>query len=102
MAEQQYQPPMPPPYYMQPKKSRWWIPVVIIVGVLVLFFGGIVAIIGAIGSSFEKEPYEVKENSVLYLDLSGGVSEFVKIAPFASIFGAPSKTSFADILKAIN
>ncbi len=104
MAEQQqYQPPMPPPpYYVQKKKSRWWIPVVIIVGVLVIFFGVILAIIGVIGSSFEKEPYKVKENSVLYLDLSGGVSEFVKIAPLANIFGAPTQTSFNDILKAIN
>ncbi|MCL5992431.1 MAG: signal peptide peptidase SppA [Bacteroidetes bacterium] len=94
--------PIPPGYYppYQPKKSRWWIPVVIVVGVLAVFFFVIIGIFGAIGSSFSKEPYVVKSNSVLYLDFGKVVGESPTDNPFAFMTGESSITFF-DILVAI-
>ena len=104
MATNQTQapPPIPPGFYppYQPKKSRWWIPVVIVVGVLAIFFFVIIGIFGAIGSSFSKEPYEVKSNSVLYLDFGKVVGESPSDNPFSFMTGQTSITFF-DILTAI-
>ena len=80
-SQQTTLPPPPPPYYMQPRKTRWWIPVVIIVGILaaiVIFF---IAGIAVLTSSFEQEPYQVKENSVLYINIAGELEERVNDSP---------------------
>jgi len=82
-AQQTNVPPTPPPYYMPPRKTRWWIPVVIIAGVLgaiVIFF---IVGIATLTSSFEKEPYQVKDNSVLYLNIVGNLEERVNDSPFS-------------------
>ncbi|TAL67055.1 MAG: signal peptide peptidase SppA [Bacteroidetes bacterium] len=104
MADNQAQsaPQMPPGYYppYQQKKSRWWIPVVIVVGVLIVFFSIIIGIFSAIGSSFSKEPFTVKDNSVLYLDFGKVVGESPSNNPF-NFLGEESHATFFDILTAI-
>ena len=103
MATNQTQapPPFQQGYYpYQPKKSRWWIPVVIVVGVLAIFFFVIIGIFASIGSSFSKEPYEVKSNSVLYLDFGNVVGESPSSNPF-SFMSNESHATFFDILGAI-
>ncbi|MFH1052074.1 MAG: signal peptide peptidase SppA [bacterium] len=74
-------PPSAPPYYMQQRKSRWWIPVVIIVGIIAAIIIFFIAGIAVITSSFEKEPYQVKDNSVLYLNITGNIEERVNDSP---------------------
>ncbi len=96
------QPPPPPYYYTQPKrkKTRWWIPVVII-GVIILFFFLIFMGIGMTFSKmFKSEPKEVKENSVLYLNLNYDVSEYTMNNPF-NFFSNSPQASFLDLINAI-
>ena len=94
-------PGVPPQYYpIYKKKSRWWIPVLIVVGVLAVIIIIISAVFGSFMSSFEKEPYEVKHNSVLYLDMGMVVSETCQKSPF-NFFGKGCKASYFDILHAI-
>lgn len=101
-TNQQSMPQHPPSYYRQPKKgSRWWIPVVIIGGILVLIIVLVVAFFGMVASTFESEPVEVKNNSVLYLNFSSGMPEYTKSNPFAELFGAPAGESFIGTLSAI-
>ncbi len=96
-------PPMPPPYYYNPqkkKKTRWWIPLIII-GVVLTFFFLMIAGIGMTFSSFFKsEPIEVKENSVLYLNLNFEVGEYTSDSPM-SIFTNKRGASFLDIIRSI-
>lgn len=98
----------PPSYYYPPprKKTRWWIPVVIIGGVIALFVVGIIAffaVIGAaIGSSFDSKPVAVKNNSVLYLKVSGPLEEVdgeKGFAAFAS--GTKQPATFMNTLEAV-
>jgi len=106
-------PPMPPPphYYRQQNSgSKWWIPIVIILGAIGLFVITIVGVIGYLGSklsdiSFNSPDQEVSisENSILYLNFSGGAPEYSKENPFNEIFGGNSSaSSFLDILNAIS
>jgi protease IV len=100
---QQKAPPPPPPqyYHMQKKKSNWWIPVVVILGVIVLFFVMIGVFISMVGSSFDSEPYEVKDNSVLYLNLAGNIPEYVKDDIGSMFSGKKSRASFFETLNVI-
>lgn len=97
-------PPNPPyPYYPYPpkKKSRWWIPVLII-GVIFLFF--IIIVVGffsSLGSAFEQKPVEVKDNSVLYLNLPQIVQEYTQTTPFDFISNH-KQSSFLEILTTIH
>lgn len=76
-------PPIPPPPSAGPRRrSRWWIPVAVIGGLLVLFIVVIGAFVGAlfsgfseIGGGLDKEAVQVKDKSVLVVDLSSGVVE---------------------------
>ncbi len=100
--KQQQQMPQYPQQYPRRRSSNWWVPVliigIVIVLVVVLFF----AFISAITSSFEPEEVEVKKNSVLYLDLSGGVQEYVESSPFnLPMFGGSSAVSHFRLLSAI-
>lgn len=100
---QQRTPPPPPPnyYHMQKRKSNWWIPVVVILGVILLFFVMIGVFISMVGSSFESEPYEVKDNSVLYLNLAGNIPEYTKDDLGTLFSGRKSNASFFETLIAI-
>lgn len=99
MANNNLQAPLPP-YYMT-KKNRWWVPViitlVIILGIIIIlltiFFAGI-------GSIFEKEPYTVKNNSVLYINLMGKLEERAIDSPF-QFLNDRSNATFTDIITAI-
>jgi protease-4 len=94
-------PPIPPQYYpTYRRKSRWWIPVVIVVGVLAIIFILIFALFGSLMSPFEKESYEVKSNSVLYLDMGKVLNETCQKTPF-SFMGNQCKASFPEVLDAI-
>ncbi len=99
-SQQTTLPPTPPPYYMQPRKSRWWIPVVIIVGIIAAIIIFFIAGIAVITSSFEKEPYSVKNNSVLYLNLSGSLEERVKDSPF-NFMNMNNNFTFSELMIAI-
>lgn len=106
-------PPMPPyPPHFQQKQggSKWWIPVVIVLGSIGLFIITIIGVIAYIGSTFSEISFdtsdganiELKEKSILYLDLSNGVPEKVDDNPFQNIFGGGDKAhSFFNTLSAI-
>ncbi len=94
----------PPPYYRpQQRRTRWWIPVLIvgvILVVIVVMFAGFVALVVSSISS-EPETVSVKDNTVLMLDLSGGVPENSPAMAFN--FGGDSKSgpSLLEMLIAI-
>lgn len=106
-------PPMPPyPPHFQQKSggSKWWIPVVIVLGSIALFIITIIGVIAYITSSISEINFdsangatlEVKDKSILYLDLSNGVPEKVEDNPFQNIFGGGEKaSSFFNTLSAI-
>lgn len=94
--------PPPPPMYQRPRRSRWWIPVVIILGVIVLFFAALAGFVGLVVSKLETKHKDVsvRDNTVLLLDLSGGLEEYK--APMTLNFGDKGHgTSLFEILTAI-
>lgn len=95
---------MPP----APKRSRWWIPLAVIGGILALGIIVFMVVIGAfIGGLFAgmddgSKHSGVKENSVLKIDLSGGLAESATQDPFAVFTGSPQGgASLYDVLEAI-
>lgn len=99
--------PMPvPPTYPEKKKSRWWIPV-LIVGVLIVgFFGFIVVVIvsisSSVGSFTTKKEVNVKENSVLFLPLSGTIDEYASASGnILESISNSKKANFLETLQAI-
>lgn len=93
-----------PPNYRPRKKTRWWIPVSIIGGVFLLFVIGIIAFFSFVGSSFnfEEQEVEITEKTVLSIDLSNGIPEYVSQDPFSIFSGGSSAISFFDILSSID
>jgi len=93
-----------PPNYRPQKKTRWWIPVSIIGGVFLLFVIGIIAFFSFVGSSFnfESPEVEITEKTVLTVDLSNGIPEYVSQDPFSVFSGGSSAISFFDILSSID
>ncbi|HCN04572.1 MAG TPA: hypothetical protein DIS79_03045, partial [Bacteroidetes bacterium] len=94
----------PPPYYAQPRRrTRWWIPLLIIGGVIFVFFAAIIGFVAFIGAGISggSEPVRVKNNTVLLVDLSGGIPEYKPQMRFS--FGGSSSTgpSLLDMLTAI-
>lgn len=94
----------PPPYYAQPRRrTRWWIPLLIIGGVIFVFFAAIIGFVAFIGAGISggSEPVRVKNNTVLLVDLSGGIPEYKPQMRFS--FGGSSSTgpSLFDMLTAI-
>lgn len=100
--QQQKMPSYPPPHRGQRRKtSNWWIPLLIIGVVVALFIVFIAVIVSQIGGAFEKQEVEVKNNSVLYLTLDGGLQEYSKSTPFAAFTGEKSGASFFETIRAI-
>ncbi|NQW28986.1 MAG: signal peptide peptidase SppA [Ignavibacteria bacterium] len=99
--------PPPPGYSGAPrKKSRWWIPLAVIAGLLIIviaIFGAFVSfVVGSLGDiTAEKELVNVKENSVLTLNLSSGVNEHNVASPF-NFMGESNGASLIEIVMAIN
>jgi len=95
-------PQYPPQYSRSRRKSRWWIPVLVIGLVLVGFFIILAVIVSQFGSTFEKKPVDVTENSILYLTFSNGLPEYSQTNPFA-IFGGSdnSGATFFETIRAI-
>ena len=94
----------PPPYYRpQQRRTRWWIPVLIVVVILVVLFAMLAGFIAFVASNLDtkSEPVSVKDNTVLMLDLSGGVPENSPAMAFN--FGGANKSgpSLLDMLVAI-
>lgn len=94
----------PPPYYRpQQRRTRWWIPVLIVVVILVVIFAMIAGFVAFVASNLDtkSEPISVKDNTVLMLDLSGGVPENSPAMAFN--FGGSSKSgpSLLEMLIAI-
>lgn len=100
MGQQIPNAPMPPLYYPQRRRTRWWIPLVIVGVILFLFFTIVIAILSSVGSLFEKEPVEVKSNSVLVISFNRAYPEYTGES-FASLFSGTTGVSFYDVLKAI-
>lgn len=93
-----------PPNYRPRKKTRWWIPVSIIGGIFLLFVIGIIAFFSFVGSSFnfEQPEVEITEKTVLSINLSNGIPEYVSQDPFSVFSGGSSAISFFDILSSID
>ncbi|HPI19427.1 MAG TPA: signal peptide peptidase SppA [Candidatus Kapabacteria bacterium] len=96
-----YYPQNPPNYYPQRRKSRWWMPLLIIgiIIVLILIIFGI--IIGTVGSMFEKEPIQVKESSVLYINFGTELPDYSFAGPF-DFLDQGKKNSLFDVITAIH
>ncbi len=106
-------PPMPPyPPHFQQKSggSKWWIPVVIVLGSIGLFIITVIGIFAYIGSTISEFNFassgetatELKDNSILYLELNNGVPDKAEENPFQGIFGDGEKAySFLNTLTAI-
>jgi protease IV len=100
-VNQQAFPPQPPPYmYQQPRRTRWWIPVMIVAIVIVLFIMGVIAFFSVLSSIFSEEPIEVKQNSVLVIELDKPISEYNDPSLF-DFFGLGDMPSHYEILQSI-
>jgi len=100
----EYSTPTPvPPSYPEKKKSRWWIPVLIVGVVIVGFFGlivvFIVSITSSLGSFTSKNEVNVKEYSILYMPLSGGIEEYSSTS--GNIIATISNTKKANFLETL-
>lgn len=95
-------PPMqnPPMYPYHQRKSRWWIPLVIIGIILIAFLVIVVVILDSFGGLFQTEPVEVKENSVLLINLNSQFSEY-RGESLGTLFGEGQIVPFYDLLVAI-
>lgn len=92
--------PQPPYFYMKPKRARWWIPLIII-GCILLFILLVIIGFGAlVGSIFNSEPIEVKDNSVLYVHLNYDVSEYSLMGPL-SFLTKSHQPSFLEVINSI-
>lgn len=103
-------PPYPANYQVKSGGSKWWIPIVIVIGSIGLFLLTIVGVVAYIGSQFSEINFsssqgaslELKDKSILYLELENGVQEKTEENPFAEIFDGKSKSnSFFNTLLAI-
>lgn len=87
----------------QPKKKKskkWLFALSIIVGVFILVLLAFVGLGVFFSSMFDSEPKEVKDNSVLYLNLNYSLSEYTKNNAF-NIFSDDKEASFLEVLSAI-
>lgn len=92
--------PPPPYYYMKPKRTRWWIPVVIIAAIVILFLSAIAVFFSFVGSFFTREAVEVKDNSVIVVNLKEDLREYTTQGPF-SFLEHSKKANYLDILTSI-
>jgi protease-4 len=92
--------PYPPYYGRQKRRSNWWIALLVIGIILVIGFGIFATIIGVIGSAFEKEQVEVKENSVLVLRLNNN-PEYSPSNPFSLFSGIKQQVDFIELLTSV-
>ncbi|MFC2131561.1 signal peptide peptidase SppA [Bacteroidota bacterium] len=99
-SQQGTMPPAPPPYYMQQRKTRWWIPVVTIAAVFAAIIIVFIIGIAVLSTAFDKEPYQVKKNSVLYLNLKGNLEERTNDSPF-NFLNLQNNFTHSDVLWAI-
>jgi protease-4 len=90
----------------QPRRSsNWWIPLAVIGGLIVVIIVVIGAVIGTLFAGLgefgsKKEVTEIKDRTVLMLDLSSGVGEFEQPNPF-KFGGNESGTDLINILGAL-
>ncbi len=105
MQDNQTSSPIPPPPgigYAPRRSTRWWIPVAVIGGLLLLIVVGFGVFFSIIISGLEDEPkkYDVRDKSVLVLDLSGGLREYK--APLTLNFGdGPSGPTLFEVVSAL-
>lgn len=88
---------------IQPKKKKkkfLLITLSIIAGIFILILLGFVGLGLVFSSMFDREPKDVKENSVLYLNLNYGISEYTK-GNALNVFSNDKKASFLEIISAI-
>ncbi|MCX8055853.1 MAG: signal peptide peptidase SppA [Ignavibacteria bacterium] len=92
--------PYPPYYGRQKRRSNWWIVLLVIGIILVIGFGIFATIIGVIGSAFEKEQVDVKDNSVLVIRLSNN-PEYTPSNPFSMFSGIKQQVDFIELLTSV-
>ncbi len=109
MEENATHSPVPPPPGFsggQRKKSRWWIPLAVIAGLLIIVIAIFGVFVSYVVGSFdditaEKKLVNVKDNSVLSLNLSQGVTEYDQSPPF-DFSGEGKGNTMMEIIMAIN
>ncbi len=106
MQDNQTSSPIPPPPgvgYGPRRRSRWWIPVAVIGGLIVIMIVMFGLFMNMIVSSIDTEPktVDVRDKSVLILDLSGGLPEYKPQMVFNFGDDGPSGPSLLDVLDAL-
>jgi protease-4 len=87
-------------YNRKPKKSKWWVPIVII-GIILVFIITVLLVIGSfMGAVFDKAPVEVKNNSVLELNLGSVLDEYASEGPI-SFISKSHGIGFLEVLMAV-
>ena len=73
----------------------------VIIGSVVLFVLSILLFAGIMSAIGGSETYDLKDKTILKLDLNGNLSDRSDSNPFASIMGSPESIGLEDILDAI-
>jgi len=99
--------PIPPPPnvgYAPRRRTRWWIPVAVIAGLLIILLAAFGVFMNMVIGTFDKEPkaIDVKEKSVLVIDLSGGLPEYKPQMVLNFGNDRPSGPSLLDIIQSLN
>ena len=106
MQDNQTSSPIPPPPgtgYGPRRRSRWWIPVAVIAGLLIIVvvvFGAFISMIVS-GIDAPEKAVDVRDKTVLIIDLSGGLPEYKPQMAFNFGGDGPSGPSLLEMLTAL-
>ena len=106
MQDNQTSSPIPPPPgtgYGPRRRSRWWIPVAVIAGLLIIVvvvFGAFISMIVS-GIDAPDEAVDVRDKTVLIIDLSGGLPDYKPQMAFNFGGDGPSGPSLLEMLTAL-
>ncbi len=106
MQDNQTPSPIPPPYsaqYAPRRKSNWWIPLAVIGGLILVILVGFGIFVNAIVGGLKSEPstFNVRDKSVLVIDLSGGLPEYKPPVAFSFGDDGPKGPSLFDMIAAV-
>ncbi|MCX6140479.1 MAG: S49 family peptidase [Candidatus Kapabacteria bacterium] len=106
MQDNQTPSPIPPPPgsgYGPRRKSRWWIPVAVIAGLLIIIVAVFGVFVNMIVSNVDapQKSVDVRDKTVLIVDLSGGLPEYKPQMAFNFGNDGPSGPSLLDVLSVL-